>query len=469
MSDIRSMSWSSFFHASSENEWQRRILRVVLLGILLRLVMAFAIVPGMQQMGDGPAYVRQVHQIFAGTLDHFYFPPGTALVTMPVFGMFGFSIAAEHLAGVLISIGFLLSTVYLARSMQLSGRATFLAALIVALYPHVVLSSAQISSLPLTAIFVSMAVGGAVRASRMGSAIHWCMTSLFCGLAVLTRPGTLLLAPLLMILGWSMIRHRPEYWRPASVAATIMAVILCLMTLPVVSFHAGRGHGSVLATNSEWNLLLSNNRYTPDYKTGHFGQRALTDIDAEAETFIRAFFTGETAENATQRQREVMLDSARRFMAQNPGRTAWRMTNRVRGFFGCDYTAARELQLVFGYSDAVFGLVMMAEGGFFLLVLCGWLVFIVAYTASPVPGRWFHIALLVAIIAPHVVAFSLAKYHLPLVPIMICASGLVGSWLLNPSGECNATFGKRRKVLVILGVALAFVQVEHLYNLVILR
>lgn len=469
MSDIRSMTWGSFFHASSESDWQRRILRVVLLGILLRLVMALAIVPQMQQMGDGPAYVRQVQQIFAGSLDHFYFPPGTALVTMPVFGLLGFSVTAEHLAGVMISIGFLLSTVYLARSIQLSGQATYLAALIAAIYPHVVLSSAQISSLPLTAVCVSMAVGAALRAARTLSLRHWCLASLFCGLAVLTRPGTLLMAPLLLILGWSMIRHRPDRWRLTPVGAVIMVTIVGLMMLPVMLFHAGRGHGSVLATNSEWNLLLANNRYTPDYKTGHFGQRALSDLDPEAEIYIRRFFDGETAENATRLQREAMLDSARSYIAQNPGRTAWRMSNRLRGFFGCDYTAARELQLVFGYSDAVFGLVMIAEGGFFLLVLCGWLVFFVGGQGAPSPGRWFHIALLAAIIAPHIAAFALAKYHLPLVPVMICASGIVGSWLVDPSTHGADFFGKRRKVLIIMAIAAAFVQAEHLYNLVILR
>lgn len=431
--------------------------------------MAFAIVPEMQQMGDGPAYVRQVQDFLTGTLDHWYFPPGTALVTMPVFGLLGFSVAAEHLAGVLISIGFLLSTMYLARSMQLGGQATFLVALIAALYPHVVLSSAQISSLPLTAVCVSMSVGAALRAARSGSAMHWCLSSLFCGLAVLTRPGTLLLTPLLMILCWSMIRHRPERWRLASAAAAIMSVILGIMMLPIMSFHAGRGHGSVLATNSEWNLLLSNNRYTPDYKTGHFGQRALGDLAPEAEAFIRQFFAGETAENATRQQRQAMLDSARSFMAENPGRTAWRMTNRLRGFFGCDYTAARELQLVFGYSDAVFALVMIAEGGVFLLVLCGWLVYLVGNEGGRAPGRWFHVALLAAVIAPHIAAFALAKYHLPLVPVMICATGMVGSWLLDPSIQRDDFFAKRRKTLIFIVVAVALVQVEHLYNLVILR
>lgn len=469
MSDIRSMSWGSILYASSESDWQRRILRVVLLGILLRLLMAFALVPQMQQMGDGPAYVRQVQQIFAGTLDHFYFPPGTALVTMPVFGMLGFSVTAEHLAGVLISIGFLLSTVYLARSMQLGGQATFLAALIAAIYPHVVLSSAQISSLPLTAVCLSMAVGAALRAVRARSSLHWCLTSLFCGLAVLTRPGTLLLAPLLLILGWSMIRHRPDRWRLTLVGAVIMGTIMGLVTLPVMLFHAGRGHGSVLATNSEWNLLLANNHHTPDYKTGHFGQRALADLDPEAEAYIRRFFDGETAEHATRQQREVMLDSARSYMARNPGRTAWRMTNRLRGFFGCDYTAARELQLVFGYSDAVFGLVMMAEGGLFLLVLYAWMIVLVGCNGSPLPGRWFHVALLTVIIAPHIAAFALAKYHLPLVPVMICASGTVGSWLLDPSTQRAEVFGKCRNVLVIMAIAVALVQAEHLYNLVILR
>ena len=107
MNDIRRMLVPEFFRSADDHVWLRRVRYVVLVGILLRLVMVFVVVGGMPQMGDGPAYVRQATELLSGTADHFYFPPGTALFTLPVFALFGVSPLTEHLAGALISIAFL--------------------------------------------------------------------------------------------------------------------------------------------------------------------------------------------------------------------------------------------------------------------------------------------------------------------------------------------------------------------------
>ena len=431
--------------------------------------MAFAVVPGMQQMGDGPAYVHQVQQIMSGTIDHFYFPPGTAFVTMPVFGVFGVNVFAEHVAGTLLSIGFLLSITWLAGSLGLSRSGAFLATCVAAVYPHVLLSAAQISSLPLTAIAVSLAVGCAVRAAQRSSLILWTLAALFCGIAVLTRPGTVLLAPFLVL--WTWHAGRRALWPATRMAAAVLAFVLVVasLTLPVMHFHARHGHGWTLATNSEWNLFLSNSPYTPDYKTGHFGQRALSDLDPEAERYIRGFFSGETAEGATLRQRQVMLDSARAYMVSNPVRTVWRMSNRVRGFFGCDYTAARELQLVFSFSDSLFATIMAFEGGMYLAVLFGWLIFMVHLARRYPFGRWAHLGLVGVIIAPHVVAFALAKYHLPLVPFMICATAALVDCVIRQPKHRKGAFKGTRKTLILIALAVSIIQIEHLYHLMLLR
>ncbi|MBU3698580.1 MAG: glycosyltransferase family 39 protein [Candidatus Kapabacteria bacterium] len=469
MSDIRRMVGGSFFKETSQEVWTRRIRLALLVGVTLRLLVAFVVLPDMPQMGDGPAYVRQVNQVLSGTLDHWYFPPGTALVTMPVIQLLGPGILAEHITGVLISIAFMLSITWLARSLQLSDPAVFVATLLGALYPHVVLSSVQISSLPLTSAAVAMALGAMIRAVRSRSHLMWILAAFFCGLAVLTRPGTMLLAPFMLVWTWIELKGHRERVRRVFVAKVILLAVLGGMTLPVLWFHAQRGHGWTLSTNSEWNVLLANNRFTPDYKTGHFGQRALTDIDPEAEAFIRGFFDGETAENASLAQREVMLDSARAFMAQNPGRTLYRMSNRVRGFFGCDYTAARELQLVFGYPDAVFAMVMLLEGGFFLLVLFGWIIHTLLRSGAWSGGRLLHWGVFGVIIAPHVAAFALAKYHLPIVPLMICATAVVATEVFQRPKSVAVRLKEWRNRLVIIVVALLALQFEHLYHLIILR
>jgi 4-amino-4-deoxy-L-arabinose transferase-like glycosyltransferase len=285
----------------------------------------------MPQMGDGPAYVEQARSVLSGTIDHFYFPPGTAFFTLPVFSLAGFSVFSEHLAGFLIGALFLVSTVFLAQTILESSRAVFIATIIAAVYPHMLLSTAQISSLPLTASFVSLAIASAVRARRHDSTEWWVACGLACGAAVLVRPGTLLLPVVIVAMTWLSTQENERVQRRMFRPFLIVGVILATFCLPVGLFHASRGHGMTLATNSEWNVLLANNAHTPDYKTGHFGQRAIADLDTSAQAYIRQFFTAETAESATVAQRRMMLDSAQAYMLENPLRTLWRMSNRVRG------------------------------------------------------------------------------------------------------------------------------------------
>lgn len=468
MNDIRRMLVPQFFQTDDNSVWLRRIRLAVLVGILLRCIMAFAVVGGMQQMGDGPAYVRQATEILSGAADHFYFPPGTALFTLPVFALFGVSPLTEHLAGVLISIAFLGGVVWLALAILNSRRAVFIAALVAAVYPHVVLSAAQISSLPLTAALVSVAIASCVRAQR-GSFAWWVVSASFCAMAMLVRPGTVLLP---VILGaWGIVEAYRAGRSPARLVGVpvIMVTIIAVVCVPVMTFHAGRGHGWTLATNSEWNLLLANNAYTPDYKTGHFGQRSIADLPPDAQTFIRQFFTTETAEPASLAQRTRMADSAKAYISANPGRTILRISNRARGFFGCDYTAAREMQLVFGYSDAIFGLFMMLEGGFYLLVLIGWGIFLLWGKSGGVVPWFLHIGVLFAIIAPHLAAFALAKYHLPVVPLMICASAALADAALRRNAPVYETLGKQRIALTILVLVVVAIQIEHVYQLILLR
>jgi 4-amino-4-deoxy-L-arabinose transferase-like glycosyltransferase len=466
MHDIRRMTVSVDEKSASAACWNHRILMVIAVGVVLRLIVVFGPLGSMPQMGDGPAYVEQARSILSGTVDHFYFPPGTAFFTLPVFALAGFSLFSEHLAGFLIGLLFLVSTVFLAQTILASSRAVFIAALISAVYPHVLLSTAQISSLPLAASLVSLSIASAVRARRHDSTGWWFACGLACSAVVLVRPGTLLLPVVIVAMTWFSTPRTERVLRRIYRPFVILGMILATFCLPVGLFHASRGHGLTLATNSEWNVLLANNAHTPDYKTGHFGQRAIADLDTSAQAYIRQFFTAETAESATVAQRRLMLDSAQAYMLDNPLRTLWRMSNRVRGFFGCDYTAAREMQLVFGYSDRVFASVMAVEGGLYLLVLLGWLFYLVVDGSSMGLSRAFQIGVLLSIMAPHILAFSLAKYHLPFVPVMICATAAVFARPRGAESGVMASWVKRRNQLIILLLIVVVIQVEHLLNLV---
>lgn len=458
----------NFFQSTDDRLWKRRIQSTIVIGIGIRLLVAFVVLPVMPQMGDGPSYVRQAHQILLGTIDRFYFPPGTALFSAPIFSVLGFSTTSEHLVGVAISVLFLVATTWLARSILADHRAVFIATLIAALYPHVVLSAAQISSLPLTAAMLSLAVGAMSRANRDES-VWWSLASgAFCGAAVVIRPGTILLP--VVLCGWLLLGM---YRRKSSTSAAMQLIVvhwavIVALCLPVLQFHSYRGHGLVLSTNNEWNFLIANNHYTPDYKTGHFGQRAMHDIDPDAAAYLRQFIHHDSPESASLFDRRRMVDSATTFITEHPVRTVWRVTNRFRGFWGLDYTAARELQLNYGYSDVVFGLVLLFEGGGYLVVLFLWLIWLVRDNGVSSISRWWHVALSLAIMVPHLVAFSLAKYHLPVIPLMCCSAALVIQRYFCHDGLLRE-LSERRYLLIILVIAVLLIQVEHLIHLIILR
>lgn len=127
------------------------------------------------------------------------------------------------------------------------------------------------------------------------------------------------------------------------------------------------------------------------------------------------------------------------------------------------------MQLVFGYSDAMFGLLMILEGGVYLLVLIGWLFFLLWGEAGGALPRYLHIGVLLAIIAPHLAAFALAKYHLPVVPLMICGAAACLDAALRGDAEMHGRSVKRRMALIIMMLAVVAVQVEHVYQLILLR
>jgi hypothetical protein len=109
---------------------------------------------------------------------------------------------------------------------------------------------------------------------------------------------------------------------------------------------------------------------------------------------------------------------------------------------------------------------MAVEGGLYLLVLLGWLFHLVVDGSSMGLSRAYQIGVLLSIMAPHILAFSLAKYHLPFVPVMICATAAVFSRPLSAEGGIMASWVKRRNLLIIMLLIVVVIQVEHLLNLV---
>jgi 4-amino-4-deoxy-L-arabinose transferase-like glycosyltransferase len=441
-----------------------RIIGVAIAGILLRLLMAFVIVPDQPQAEDGPSYAEQAQQILAGSAQHYYFPPGTAFVVAPMYAIAGRSVTVDHALGVVLTSGVILASVWFAVILLGWSRPTLLVAILASVYGHTVLTATQISSQPLTAISVVLAVGLTIQCLRTWSWWRWLAASAACTLAVLTRPASgVVVAGILIVLAIAAWKQRLS-WTTLMGAWTMTAVVLVAAVVPVMRHNAAAGQGMTISTNNEWNLFLSNTPFTPDYKTGHFGQRTFDQIDPEAAAWLSACIPHKNPAAATLEERRLMSNAATTYMAQNPGRTLYRVSNRMRGYWGMDYTGARMLQQSAGISTKATAPLLAYEGGSYLLVILAVLAAWVLRIQFTRTHLWLISAVIIAGMLPYLVAFALPRFHLPVIPLVMPIAALALDRVLDEPRESMRTLLQSPLWWVSVIVVLAL-QVEHFYHL----
>jgi hypothetical protein len=251
-------------------------------------------------------------------------------------------------------------------------------------------------------------------------------------------------------------------------ATAILIVVLAAVAYPFMAHNARAGQGWTISTNNEWNLFLGNTPYTPDYKTGHFGQREFDQVPSEAGAYLSNFVPHDDPSLATRDQRKAMQEAAVDYMTQHPGQTLYRVSNRARAFWGIDYTAARGIQDSYGVSNAAVLPLVVVEGGGYLLVI------MLALTAPfVVPGRlrshWkVIVGLVVAIMLPYLLAFALPKYHLPAIPLLIPIAALACLSILD---DPRFSWAKLRRSALWWSamVLVCAIQVELIVHLILLR
>lgn len=448
--------------------WFKRIALVAVLGFVLRAIVAFGVLPTMSQAEDGPSYSAQAVQMLDGSIGYYYFPPGTALFAAPFYAVMGQSTFTDHLLGVVLSTGFLLSGIWLCSVLLGWGRATFIAAIIMALYPHSVMSATQLSSQPLTAILLTLAVGLAVYNAQRWSWKRWLGIAVCLAVAMLTRPASLAILVVFGVGGVVLWRRRKVSLLQISGAIASLLLVLSLSAYPFMAHNAKMGQGWAISTNNEWNLFLGNTPYTPDYKTGHFGQRSFDQVSPEARAYMSAILPHESPYAATLEQRTAMRNAALHYMAEHPVRTLYRISNRLRGFWGMDYTAARVIQNEYGLSNMAFLPLLVLEGGGYLIVI--FLALSAPFLVSA-QQRWswrFLLGCVVAIMLPYLAAFALAKYHLPVVPLLLPMAAMAGLSVTEDPGGAWTTLRRSKVWWGAVAVTIA-VQAEHLIQLILLR
>jgi 4-amino-4-deoxy-L-arabinose transferase-like glycosyltransferase len=435
----------------------------LLVGAMFHGLLAFVIFAEMPQTEDGPSYRAQALNILDGRQSYYFFPPGTALAAVPLYAVFGDSLTTDHLVATIFWIAFSIACAWLAWLMCDSKKTAWIATLFAAMLPHGLLATGTISSQPLTAALLASSICLGILSYRKGSLTLWTAAAALLAFAVLVRPATLAVSSTVMLLLiWAAWKHHISVARGVS-SGTLLVVVHAMFLLPVMNHNASQGQGYSVSTNNEWNLLVGNNPYTPNYKTGHFGQRTFDKIDVDARAYLSAFLPHQQPANATFSERQQMRSEAIEYIVDHPLQFLYRVSNRFRGFWGMDYTASRELQNAYGLGITQTGVLLLLEGGGFIFVL---LLSLLYYVRTGLDTRnTLTYIFLAASIAPYLLAFSVAKYHTVVLPVLFPLAAQAIVWITSKE-ERQMMLAHRPKRLLIMLLIVAVIQMEHVYHIV---
>lgn len=445
------------------NKWLKRVVVTLLMGAMFHALLAFVVFADMPQTEDGPSYRAQALHMMDGSQSFFFFPPGTAIAALPFYAVLGNSLATDHLVATAFWIAFSVACAWLAWLVCDSKKAAWIATLLAAALPHGLLATTTISSQPLTAALLASSISLGVLSFRRKSLSLWTVMSALLAFAVLVRPAILAVSvTVVLFLTWAAWKKQIT-----GISAVRAVLVLCLMhaifMLPVMHHNANQAQGFTVSTNNEWNLLVGNNPYTPNYKTGHFGQRSFDKLDADARQYLARFLPHHQPADATFSERQNMRKEAIEYIMDHPMQFLYRVSNRFRGFWGMDYTASREVQNAYGTGRVPTAVMLLLEGGGFLMVLLSALLYL-AVTGLDARNRLIYI-LLGASIAPYLAAFSVAKYHTVVLPILfpLAAQGIM--WITSKEWRSSELTVMSNKLLIMLLIVF-LIQIEHVYHIV---
>lgn len=128
-----------------------------------------------------------------------------------------------------------------------------------------------------------------------------------------------------------------------------------------------------------------------------------------------------------------------------------------------DYTASRELQNTYRLSGFVTSCLLLLEGSAFVVVLLLAVFYLFMATGDILkPLTLLGIG---AILAPYLMAFTVAKYHTVALPVLFPLSAMGWVWITSKQGD-NRTLIKEWKKLSFIVVIVVLIQLEHIYHIV---
>jgi hypothetical protein len=129
-----------------------------------------------------------------------------------------------------------------------------------------------------------------------------------------------------------------------------------------------------------------------------------------------------------------------------------------------DYTAARELQNTYQLSGKTTAGILLVEGGGFLLVLLLACMYMLRKGSTDNYKTLVYIVVACSLL-PYLLAFTVAKYHTIVLPVLFPLAGMMLVWITSQQGRRELLHNHGKGILVIT-ITILLIQFEHVFHIV---
>lgn len=438
-------------------------LRLLAGATIIRLVVVFILLGSMPMVSDAASYAGEGMKMAASFpgAEPYFWPPGMPWLLGLFYHLFGEAILVSRLVSLGLSVAAVAAVALVAQEVTSDVRSARAAGWIAALYPPSVMMAGQTYSQLLAMLALTLLAYWMLRAFATGRLGYYALAGIAYGAGALARPSMLSVAlPIAVVAGVALLRGagRTSVRHPRSTIAggALMLAVAALTLYPALRHNHELGAGWNISTNNERNFFLGNNRFTPDYKTGHMAWRGVNELEPAARDYILEL-------ERRPDPRAAMADEAVTYIEEHPLNTLWRTSNRIRSFWGFDYVMSRWIQQTYGWGNLGLGVAMLFESGGYclamLLVIVGMLV---GWRKVESPGRLFLVGVVLAYQLPYMISFASGIYHFPAVGLLFPWGGIALVHLRERGMAGLAALMRRRWFWIAAGIFL-LIQVEYAY------
>lgn len=437
---------------------------ILLLGFLTKIIVNFVFLSDMPLISDAASYYHasvSMSENFSQSAP-FYWPPGATFILSAFMSIFGYSEIAAKLFTIVVCTVYCLMVPLITASITSNLKSIKFSAILSALYPPIIMMSGQPYSHHFTALFILAAVVVFLNFNylKKNKNLHLILLGFLLAAGALTRPSALTITILFFL--FIIINFKSSAFGEKLTVrlrhASYVIVTVLIFVFPVLQMNSLAGAGYNISTNNERNFFLGNNRYTPNYKTSHFGQVPSSTLPSHIGDYLN-----EMRGSNSEADRKRMTFEAINFILNEPWIFVKRTLNRVKSFWGVDYVMSREIQNHYDLNNYELAFLLLFEAGGYCLIVA---LFLMSLFVIPYKKLWQPLTLLFVTVAfyqaPYALAFSAGIYHFPIIPILI----VIGSLAFTNRPEVLVIKFKETKTIISLFVIFSgfiALQIEYLY------